>query len=584
MTQRGRTRRGASLLRLRVGFILIAMVVSVFAARLFQLQGIDAHAYAARAEAAGLQTVTLPATRGAILDRNGEPLAESADGLMLTADPSMTAENAQEIAKLVAGRLDVDYFEVLERLRKPESRFQYLARRVPANRARDVLDEIEEKGYSGVYTQRDPVRNYPARDVAANILGFMGGEGKPLQGFELIFDKMLSGKDGSATYETGAGQRLPLGENSVVEPEDGSDLTLTIDRDVQWYTQRVLRQAVQGARGESGVAVVLDSRSGEVLALADHPTFDANQPLQASSEDLGMRSMYDVYEPGSVEKVLTAASLIDAGKVTPDTRITVPNQIRRGDRVIGDYWDHEELRLTLTGVIAKSSNVGTVLAADELRPQEMYDYLSAFGLGKATGVGLPKESRGLLPWWESWSQINQDTISFGQGVSVNALQMAAAVNAIANDGVLIQPSLVKGVATTSEGETVGSGTSTSRRVISQRAARLTAEMMEAVTDPEEGTAPGAAIEGYRVAGKTGTAQRVGEGCRCYDGTFTVSFAGFAPADDPRFLVYVVVQDPKNGGGGGSVGGPAFRKIMTYLLRKYAVPPTGAPAPDNPVEW
>jgi cell division protein FtsI (penicillin-binding protein 3) len=190
----------------------------------------------------------------------------------------------------------------------------------------------------------------------------------------------------------------------------------------------------------------------------------------------------------------------------------------------------------------------------------------------------------LLPWWESWSQINQDTIAFGQGVSVNALQMAAAVNAIANDGVLVQPSLVKGAATTAQGQTVGSATSTSRRVISPRAARLTAEMMEAVTDPEEGTAPGAAIEGYRVAGKTGTAQRVGKDCGCYDGTFTVSFAGFAPADEPRFLVYVVVQDPKNGGGGGSIGGPAFRKIMTYLLRKYAVPPTGAPAPDNPVEW
>jgi len=584
LSQRGRTRRGTSLLRLRVGFILIAMVVSVFAARLFQLQGIDAKAYAARAEAAGLQTVTLPATRGAILDRNGEPLAESADGLMLVADPSMTADDAQEIAKIIAARLDVDYFEVLDRLRKPDTQFQYLARRVPANDARDVAEELEEQGFEGVYTRRDPVRNYPAKDVAANLLGFMGTEGNPLQGFELIFDEMLSGKDGSSTYETGGGQRLPLGDNSVVEPVDGNDLTMTIDRDVQWYTQRVLRQAVQGSGGESGVAVVLDSRTGEVLALADHPTFDANEPMLSPPRDLGMRSLFDVYEPGSVEKVLTAASLIDAGKVMPGTRITVPSRLPRGDRVIGDYWDHGKLRLTLTGVIAKSSNIGTVLAADEFTPKELYDYLARFGLGDKTGVGIPGEARGLLPWWETWSQINQDTISFGQGVSVNALQMAAAVNAIANDGVLVEPSLVRGVATTAQGESVGSATSSSRRVISPRAARLTAQMMEAVTDPEEGTAPGAAIEGYRVAGKTGTAQRVGEGCGCYDGTFTVSFSGFAPADDPRFLVYVVVQDPKNGGGGGSIGGPAFRKIMTYLLRKYAVPPTGAPAPDNPVEW
>lgn len=584
MSQRGRSLRGTSLLRLRVGFILIAMVVSVFGARLFQLQGIDAKAYAAQAEAAGLQTVTLPATRGAIVDRNGEPLAESADGLMLVADPSMTGDDAQEIAKIVARRLDVDYFEVLERLRKPDTQFQYLARRVPAADARAAVQAVERAGFQGIDTRRDPVRNYPAEDVAANILGFMGADGEPLQGFELIFDELLSGKDGSATYETGAGQRLPLGENNVVEPVDGSDLALTIDRDVQWYAQRVLRQAVQDSRGESGAAVVLDSRTGEVLALADHPTFDANEPMLSPESDLGMRSLFDVYEPGSVEKVLTAAALIDAGKVTPDTRITVPPQLERQDRVIGDYWDHERLRLTLTGVIAKSSNIGTVLAADQFEPRELHRYLSRFGLGKKTGVGIPGEARGLLPWWESWSQINQDTISFGQGVSVNALQMAAAVNSVANDGVLVEPSLVKGSATTAQGHTVGSATSSSRRVISERAARLTAEMMEMVTDQEEGTAPAAAIEGYRVAGKTGTAQRVGAECGCYDGTFTVSFAGFAPADDPRFLVYIVVQDPKNGGGGGTIGGPAFRKIMTYLLRKYAVPPTGAAAPDNPVEW
>ncbi len=584
MSQRGRSLRGTSLLRLRVGFILIAMVVSVFGARLFQLQGIDAKAYAAQAEAAGLQTVPLPATRGSVLDRNGEPLAESADGLMVVADPMMTADDAQQIAKILAGRLDVDYFEILERLRKPDTRFQYIARRVPAADARAALSAVQEAGFQGIDTRRDPVRSYPSGDVAANLLGFMGADGKPLQGLELTFDDLLSGTDGSATYETGGGQRLPLGENNVVEPVDGEDLSLTIDRDVQWYTQRVLRQTVQEARGESGVAVALDSRTGEVLALADHPTFDANQPMLAAEEDLGARSLFDVYEPGSVEKVLTAAALIDAGKVTPDTRITVPSQLQRQDRVIGDYWDHGRLRLTLTGVIAKSSNIGTVLAADEFSPEELHGYLSDFGLGQRTGVGVPGESRGLLPWWESWSQINQDTIAFGQGVAVNALQMAAAVNTVANDGVLVEPSLVKGEATTAGGASVGSSTASSRRVISERAARLTAEMMETVTDPEEGTAPGAAIEGYRVAGKTGTAQRVGADCGCYDGTFTVSFAGFAPADDPRFMVYVVVQDPKNGGGGGSVGGPAFHKIMTYLLRKYAVPPSGAPAPDRPVEW
>ena len=563
------------------------MVVSIFGARLFQLQGIDAQAYAAKAEAkdaTGLETILLPATRGSIVDRRGMPLAESVDGMMIVADPSLTAENASAIAKILAHRLDVDYFEVLERLRKPDTQFQYIARRVPAATARTVVAEIDAKDYPGIDMRRDPVRDYPAKDVAANLLGFMGADNDPMAGYELLFDHLLAGKDGSATYELGGGNRIPLGDSSLVEPRSGHDITLTIDRDVQWYTQRVLRRAVQGSGGESGVAVVMDSRTGEVLALADHPTFDANLPLLSPEEDLGMRSLFDVYEPGSVEKVLTASSLIDAGKLTPDTKISVPSQLPRQDRIINDYWDHGRLKLTLTGVIAKSSNIGTVLAADEFSPQELHGYLRSFGLGAKTGIGIPGEAAGLLPPWRNWSQISQDTISFGQGVSVNALQMATAVNAIANRGVLVSPSLVKGSATTANGTVVGTDERASRRVISERAAELTTNMMEVVTDLEEGTAPSAAIEGYRVAGKTGTAQRVGAECGCYDGTFTVSFVGFAPADEPRFLVYVVVQDPKNGGGGGTIGGPAFQRIMSYLLQRYAVPPTGSQAPDNPVEW
>jgi cell division protein FtsI (penicillin-binding protein 3) len=263
----------------------------------------------------------------------------------------------------------------------------------------------------------------------------------------------------------------------------------------------------------------------------------------------------------------------------------VPESLPRpGEAPLKDYFPHGRLRLTMTGVIAKSSNIGTVLAAREMKERPYYRYLRDFGLGRRTGLGVDGESAGVLPPWRSWGTLTKDTISFGQGVAVSAVQMAAAVNTIANGGVYVQPSLVKGRVTTSAGVEVGSDTASRHRVVSEDAARQTAAMMEAVTDLDEGTAPGAAIPGYRVAGKTGTAQRVGEACGCYDGTFTVSFAGFAPADDPRFVVYVVVQNPRNGGGGGSVGGPAFRKIMTHLLQKYAVPPTGSVAPRPVVEW
>jgi cell division protein FtsI (penicillin-binding protein 3) len=580
-----RALRGTSLVRLRIGFLIIAMVVSVFAARLFELQGVDARAYVAKARAEGVVTVTLPATRGSITDRNGVPLADSADGLMLVADPKVTARNAGPIATILARRLGVDYFDVLTRLRKPYGHFQYLARRVPATEARSVLKEIEDHHYKGVDVRRDPVRTYPAKDVAANLVGFMNEAGQAGEGAELMFDRLLAGKDGRATYEVGGGNRIPLGDNSTVQPHSGHDLTLTIDRDVQWFTQRVLRDAVQGSRAKTGSAVVMDTHTGELLALADYPTFDANQPTLSPKADLGSRALRNVYEPGSVEKVLTSSSLIDAGKVTPNTRITVPPQLVVQDRVIHDWFVHPTLHLTLTGVIAKSSNIGTALADREFSPQELYGYLRKFGLGQRTGVVDPNsESPGVLNDWHSWSQINQDTIAFGQGVAVNTVQMAAAINAVANDGVYVSPSLVKGAVRTTAGHLIGSATSTEHRVISKHAAHLTAQMMEAVTNHDTGTAGGAAVEGYRVAGKTGTAQRVGSKCRCYDGTFTVSFAGFAPADKPRFLVYVVVDDPKNGGGGGSIGAPAFHKIMSYLLQKYAVPPTGTTPPTPRIEW
>jgi cell division protein FtsI (penicillin-binding protein 3) len=568
--------------RLRFGFVVIAMVLSVFGARLVQLQGIDPRSYAAMAAAAGMVEVELPAERGEILDRNGQPLADSVAGHMVVADPSLTAARAGELARFLTARLDVDYFETLELLRAEDSRFEYIARRVPSSLATQTVDAARAAGFSGLELRRDPVRDYPAGDVAANLIGYLGTD-EALGGFERTFDAQLAGTDGSASYEIGGGNRLPLGDSTITEPVDGRDLQTTIDQDLQWYTQRVLRQTVEDSRGDSGVAVVMDSRTGELLAVADHPTFDANAPVEAAEEDLGARSMSDVYEPGSVEKVLTVSALIDAGKVTPRTKLKVPGTLARQDRVIHDWFSHGVIRLTLAGVLAQSSNIGTVLAADKFADGELRDYLTAFGLGERTGIGVRGETPGILPGESLWTPQTQDRVAFGQSLSVNAVQMTAAVNTLANEGVRVSPSVIRGSARTDDGAEVGTDTTTTRRVVSARAARSTARMMERVVDPEAGVAPGAQIPGYRVAGKTGTAQRVGE-CQCYDGTFTVSFAGFAPADDPRFTVYVVVQNPRNGGGGGSVAGPAFAKIMGNALRRYAVPPTGTAPSRLPVEW
>lgn len=585
-----RSLRGSSEVRLRIGLIVIAMVLSVFGARLLQLQGLDPKAYAARADAEGLESVPLPAKRGDITDRNGVPLAETVSGVMIVADPVRTRANAEKIAQILATKLDLDYFELLANLRKtapadkPAVRFAYLARRVPSTIANAAVTAVEKAGYKGIETRPDPVRTYPAHDVAANLLGFLGADGKPLAGLELAFDKRLAGKDGHETYEVGGGNRIPLGENTEVKPVNGKNLTLTIDRDVQWYAQRVLRTAVENAGAESGAAVALDTKTGGILALADFPTYDANSPGQAPKADRGSRALSNVYEPGSVEKVLTTSSLIDAGKVTPATKIKVPATLPVLDRVIHDWFTHDTLRLTLAGVIAKSSNIGTALAAEQFSHEQLWRYLDRFGLGHRVDIGMPGESRGVLPPAESWSDLSRATIAFGQGLSVNALQMATAINAVANGGELITPSLIQGRATTATGADVGTDTAKRTRVISPEAAAQTSRMMEMVTTEGAGTAPGAGIAGYRVAGKTGTAQQVGKACKCYDGSLAVSFAGFAPADDPRFTVYVVIQKPKRGASGGGTAGPVFRKILTYLLQKYAVPPTQTPPARLPVEW
>ena len=581
--RRRRSTRGAPHARLRAGFILIAMVLSVFGARLVQLQGVDPRSYAAMAAAESTVEVVLPAERGDILDRNGEPLADSVDGLMVIADPAQTADHAPAIARFLAERLSVDYIDTLARLREKGSRFEYIARRVPSTLADDVLAEAEARKIKGLWTERDPVRTYPAHDVAANIIGFMGTD-EAFGGLEQVFDRHLSGRDGSARYEVGGGYRIPLGSSRTKDAVDGSDLTTTIDRDLQWYTQRALRDAVRKSGGESGVAVVMDSRTGEILADADYPTFDAAKPEDYETEDRGARSINLAYEPGSVEKVLTLSALIDSGRMTARTKFTVPGSLARQDRVIHDYFEHGTIRLTLAGILAKSSNIGTVLAADRFRPGELRRYLDAFGLGRRTGVGLEAESPGILPDPALWTEQAEDRIAFGQSLSVTPVQMAAAVNTIANGGVRVSPSLVKGKAVRDDGVEIGTDVATTRRVVSTDAARQTTRMMERVVDPDDGVAPAAQVPGYRVAGKTGTAQRVGPECGCYDGTFTVSFGGFAPADDPRFTIYVAIHNPRAGGGGGSVAGPVFSQLMGFTLHRYGVASSGKKGTVLPVTW
>ncbi|GAB2988915.1 cell division protein FtsI [Nocardioides montaniterrae] len=580
--------RGAPHPRLRAGFIFIAIVLSIFGARLIQLQAVDPSGYANMAARDGSEPIVLPATRGQITDRNGQPFAQSVAGKMIVADPTMTAKNAGKLASFLTRRLHVDYFSTLNKLRAKNTRFEYIARQVPAAEATSVVGDADSANMGGLFTNNDPLRIYPQRDVGANLVGFLGtpldnGAAHPLAGLEANFNNYLSGKDGSAHYEVGAGNTIPLGDNTEVPAVDGKNLRTTIDSGMQWYAQSVLKKAVRGAAAKSGIAIVMDTKTGQLLALADYPTYDASVPRESSRKLYRSAALTDVYEPGSVEKTLTLSSLIDAGKATMHTRLRVPGELPVEDRVIHDWFPHGKIDLTLAGVIAQSSNIGTVLAQQSFPAAQMRRYLTEFGLGKPANVGLSAESAGILPPLADWTAGIKDRIAFGQSLSVNALQEITGVNTIANGGVRVDPSLVLGSATDDKGDQIGSDDATERRVIGTRAANQMTQMMEQVVKPAPiGVAPKAQVPGYVVAGKTGTAQEVGPSGR-YDRT-TVSFAGFAPADDPRFTIYVVIKSPRAGSGGGSTAGPVFSQLMAYALRRYGVPHTGAKPSDVRTTW
>lgn len=582
MTPTRHARRTAS--RMRICMVAIAFVLSLFAARLFQLQGLDANAYASMATAEGSASVPLHASRGAVLDRFGFELASTVDAVALTADPTMTSAQAPAVAAILTRHLRLDYFATVTKLRRPESRFVYLDRRVPTWRANAVMADLEAARLPGVFTERDPLRTYPGDEIAANVVGLVGADGAGLAGLEQQYDEQLSGVDGQATYVVSpAGERIPLADASVQQPQPGVAIQTTIDRDVQWYTDRRLHEAVIDTRSDWGAVISLDVRTGQIIQFSQYPTFDPNVSAKRDTDKLSARGVQNVYEPGSVEKILTFAALSDAGQVTPRTKIKVPGALWIDGHEVNDDWSHGMIRLTATGVLAKSSNLGTVLASRRVSDETLYDYLRNFGLGDTTGVGLPGESRGLLPVPSIWADISHATIAFGQGLSVTVVQMAAAVAAVANGGTYIQPSLVSGFVE-ADGSVTPAPEPATHRVVSERAARQVSQMLEAVV-LDGGTAPLAAIPGYRVAGKTGTAQRVNpQSGRYVAGERTISFAGFAPADEPRFMTYVVLDNPKDGSFGGTAAAPVFQDVMSMLLQRYGVAPTGTKQPSQALEW
>lgn len=581
MTRQKLTRR-----RLRACLVLLICIFGLFGARLFQIQGLDASAYAAKAVEAGTTTRQDPAPRGQILDRNGVPLASSVDGLTLTADPSMTVDYAPQIARILRETLgdEIDYFDTIDKLRKPKSRFVVLAPDVPKWTADKALDALAKAELPGVFSEKETLRTYPAGKLAANLIGYVDGEGKGVAGLEQKYNKLLTGTNGSSTFEVSpTGQRIPMADSTITKMVPGQDVQTTIDRDLQWYADQRLADAVTASSADWGLAITMDVKTCQIVQMSQAPTFNADTRSGMVDSNTVSRSVQTVYEPGSVLKAITMAALADQGKVTASTPIAVPPKMVIDKYPIGDYWEHGNLKLTAAGVIALSSNLGTIVAAEQMSDKTMHNYLTKFGFGEKSGVDLPGESKGILADSSTWTKSNKATISFGQGISVTAMQMVRAVGAIANAGKLCEPTVVTDTID-ADGTKTPVATSAGKRIISKNAAANVTRMMEAVTAPD-GTANAAAIEGYRVAGKTGTAWRVDPATGRYiRGQNTVSFMGFAPADNPRFLTYIVLDKPYSNAGGGSTAAPVFHDIMSMALERFGVAPSGSKVPKVKQTW
>lgn len=562
--------------RLNVALLLVAFVLSLFAGRLVQLQGLESKGYAEDAMRQRLNTMKLQAVRGLITFAGGQPLAMTVDSRTIFADPVMVqADQRTKIASTLAQMFHLDQAEVEKQLipRSKHDWYRKLVDHVEPDQARMV----SAMDFDGIGVDPEYRRVYPGGDLAANVAGFVNSDGDGGAGLESSMNTMLKGQAGWQKVELSqTGQRIPMGEDEQHKPVPGKGLRLTLDRDIQWKAQDAITKQVKATGAQSGSVVVMEPGNGRILAMATAPTFDP-ATYYKTPQNLGNRVVQEGFEPGSTNKVITAAAAMEAGGVTPDTVFTVPDHLTRYDRTFHDAETHPPERLTFGGVLAKSSNVGTIMASERITPARLYQYMRAFGYGETTGVGLPGESPGLLKPVDQWWGTDRYSIAFGQSVSVNALQTASVYATIANGGVRVTPNLIAGT-TDDKGAFTPSPRPASRRVIKQSTASELTRMLEGVTT-KDGTAPKAQIPGYRVAGKTGTAERVNPRCGCYTGGgYTSTFVGFAPADSPRLVVEVVLQKPRKGYYGGEIAAPVFKDVMSFALQSRRIPPTGSKSP------
>ncbi|OBF21308.1 cell division protein FtsI [Mycobacterium kubicae] len=593
--------RGASFVfRHRAGNAVIFALILVAAVQLFFLQ--VSNAAELRAQAAGQLKVTdvQRAVRGAIVDRHNDRLAFTIEARALTFQPKRVRQQLEEakkkssrapdpqqrlkdIAKEVAARLNnkPDAATLYKKLDSNET-FVYLARSVDPAVANAISDKYPEVG-----SERQDLRQYPGGALAANIIGGIDWDGHGLLGLEDSMDAMLAGTDGSVTYDRGSdGVVIPGSYRNRHRAVDGSTVQLTLDNDIQFYVQQQVQQARNLSGAHNVSAVVLDAKTGEVLAMANDNTFDPSQDIgRQSDKQLGNLPVSSPFEPGSVNKVITASSVIEYGLSNPDEVLQVPGTLQMGGVTVHDAWNHGVMPYTTTGVFGKSSNVGTLMLAQRVGPERFYDMVRKFGLGQRTGVGLPGESSGLVPPIDQWSGSTFSNLPIGQGLSMTLLQMAGMYQAIANDGVRIPPRIIKATVAP-DGTRTEEPRPDGVRVVSAQTAQTVRQMLRAVVqnDPmgyQQGTGPAASVPGYQMAGKTGTAQQINPGCGCYfDDVYWITFAGMATVDNPRYVIGLMLDNPERNADGtpGHSAAPLFHNIAGWLMQRENVPLSPDPGP------
>ncbi len=587
----GRKRRrrnplSVSVIRVRVFLLAVAILFSFAGLRSVQLQVLDAPAYAKEASEEMRRTNTLKPSRGQIVDRDGVVLASTEATVSVVGDPLAISTNGKEpkamreedhqraeeapkaIAKIVAGHTGGDRKEMVRLLSKTESRWAPLAERISLSTWLAIKGELAADGWIGVTAKSDPKRTYPLGTVASNLVGFMikteddGFEGGG--GLEYAFQEELSGTEGSEAYDLSPYGRIPL-SNQVLEPAvDGADIQLTIDSDFQWMVEKILGKQCKAVSCKWGSTVVLDVQTGEILAMANYPSFNSNDLGKTQAEDLGNRAVGASYEPGSVQKLLTLAAVLDSELITPDTDVPISSEIQVGDHYVKDAFDHDDITLTARGVIVRSSNIGAIVLARMMESETMLEYMKGFGLGSKPGSGLPGEESGNIPS-ANMPDYQRDSMAFGYGISVTPLQMAAAVAAMANGGVYNQPTVVKSI--TDGNETVRLPERESHRVISETAAAEVLDMMNQMVIFNQQRL---GVEGFNTGAKTGTARLAGSSG--YRGQ-VASIVGVGPTEDPRVVVLVVMERPDQMGSGLGSAGPADRDTMRLALPRFGALPS-----------